>query len=85
MLKFFVVDQCTQRHNKKHQPTCLDVFDKNLHALIPIGPRQAATRQFDHLLFMWADFLNIQPISRMPSIYFAQTLFTPAPCPSISR
>ena len=34
MLKFFVVDQCTQRHNKKSQPACLDVFDKNLHALL---------------------------------------------------
>ena len=33
-LNIFVVDQCTQRHNKKHQPTCLDVFDKNLHALL---------------------------------------------------
>ena len=28
MLKFFMVDQCTQRHNKKSQPACLDVFDK---------------------------------------------------------
>ena len=32
-LKIFVVDQCTQRHNKKHQPTCLDVFNKNWHTL----------------------------------------------------
>ena len=30
----FVVDQCTQRHNKKYQPTYLDVFDKNWHALV---------------------------------------------------
>ena len=30
MLKFFVADQCTQRHNKKHQPTCLDDFNKKL-------------------------------------------------------
>ena len=33
MLNFFVADQCTERHNKSSQPTCLDVFDKNLHAL----------------------------------------------------
>ena len=30
---FFVADQCTKRHNKNSQPTCLDVFDKNWHAL----------------------------------------------------
>ena len=34
MLKFFVADQCTKRHNKNPQPTCLDVFDKKLHALL---------------------------------------------------
>ena len=34
MLKFFVADQCTKRHNKNSQPGCLDVFDKNLHALL---------------------------------------------------
>ena len=33
MLKFFVVDQGTQRHNKKSPPACLHVFDKNLQAL----------------------------------------------------
>ena len=30
---FVVFDQCTQGHNKKHQPTCLDVFDTNWQAL----------------------------------------------------
>ena len=30
---FFVVDQCTQRHNQKSQPACLEVFDKNSPAL----------------------------------------------------
>ena len=34
MLKFFVADQCTKKQNKHSQPTCLDVFDKNLHALM---------------------------------------------------
>ena len=40
MLKFFVADQCTKRHNKNSQPGCLDVFDKNLHALTsrPLPP-----------------------------------------------
>ena len=38
MLKFFVADQCTKRHNKNSQPKCLDVFDKNLHALPPQEP-----------------------------------------------
>ena len=33
MLKFFMADQCTKRLNKNCQPTCLDVFDKNWHAL----------------------------------------------------
>ena len=33
MLKFFVADQCTKRHNKNSQSTCLDVLDKNLYAL----------------------------------------------------
>ena len=28
MLKFFVVDQCTKRHNKNYQLTCLDVLDQ---------------------------------------------------------
>ena len=37
MLKFFVADQCTKRHNKISQPACLDVVDKNLHTL----PQQA--------------------------------------------
>ena len=36
MLKFFVADQCTKRHNKNFQSTCLDVFDKNWHVLPPI-------------------------------------------------
>ena len=36
MLKLFVADQCTKRNNKNSQPTCLDVFDKNLHALVPM-------------------------------------------------
>ena len=39
MLKFVVADQCTKRHNKNSQPTCLDVFDKNLHALLWGGGR----------------------------------------------
>ena len=34
MLKFFVADQCTKRDNKNSQLTYLDVFDKNLHALL---------------------------------------------------
>ena len=33
MLKFVVADQCTKRHNTNSLPTCLDVFDKNFHAL----------------------------------------------------
>ena len=37
MLNFFVADQCTKRHNKNSKPTCLDVFDKNLHALLRSG------------------------------------------------
>ena len=28
MLKKFVADQQTERHNKKSQPTTMDVFDK---------------------------------------------------------
>ena len=34
MLNFFVADQCTKRHNKNSQPTCLDSFDKNWHTLM---------------------------------------------------
>ena len=34
MLEIFVADKCTKRHNKNSQPTCLDVFDKNWHALL---------------------------------------------------
>ena len=37
-LNFFVADHCTKRHNKNSQPTCLDDFDKNWHALLS-GPR----------------------------------------------
>ena len=32
-LRCFVADQCTKRHNENSQPGCLDVFDKNWHAL----------------------------------------------------
>ena len=37
MLKFFVADQCTKRHNKNFQLTCLDVFgEKKFHALTTV-------------------------------------------------
>ena len=29
-----LVDQCTQTYDKKYQPTCLDVFEKNLHVIV---------------------------------------------------
>ena len=37
VLKFFVDDLYTTRHNKNFQPTCLDVFDKNWNALLISG------------------------------------------------
>ena len=37
MLKIFVADQCTKRHNKNSHPTWLDVFAKNRYALVDKG------------------------------------------------
>ena len=52
MLKHFVADQCTKRHNKTSQPRCLDVFDKNWHAL-PLRIHQSYTITDAFVLFFF--------------------------------
>ena len=42
MLTFIVADQCTQRHNKKYQATCLDNSNKKLHTLMTDPAQRAA-------------------------------------------
>ena len=46
MLNFCVAYQCTQRHNKKNQPTCLDDFNKNLHTLLHIWKGMTKKKKF---------------------------------------
>ena len=56
---FFVADQCTKIHNKDSQTRCLDVFDKNLHALVPSRP-QVMEITYDMNVVHQTMSLNIQ-------------------------
>ena len=71
MLKFFVADLCTKRHNKNCQPRCLDVFDKNWYAL-------AYTQPFQYCSFArWT--LSIWPIQlKEPKKHFLRNLLKKA-------
>ena len=53
MLKFFVTDQCTKRHNKNCKPACFDVLDKNWHALLDIHRQGDLLRSIDKIYWVW--------------------------------